>query len=387
VGFGQVGPDFRLQRLRVPGENAQRLVARSTQEGTRFRWGSVDGVFILLLVLVPAALTSAILHTGALTFFLAALAIVPLAHWMGAATESLAHRLGAGLGGFLNATFGNAAEFIIALVALRAGQTAVVKASLTGSVICNLLLVLGGAIFAGGLTRQRQVFNATAVLSGVALMYLAVTGLIIPNLFHLALGPAAAPMMRQLSIAVAVVLLLLYGLSLLFSLGTHARLFEGEAGEATRSWSLRQAVVLLGVTTAGTVAVAELLVHALEPGISALGLTPTFVGVVVIAVVANAAEHSSAILMALRDRIDVAFSICLESSKQIALLIAPLLVLVSGFLGHPLTLEFSHLEVLALGLSVGATTIITLDGESNWLEGAMLLGVYALLAIVFFYVP
>lgn len=342
---------------------------------------------MLLLALVPAALASAWFHTGATTFFLAALAIVPLAHWMGAATASLAHRLGAGVGGFLNATFGNAAELIIALVALRAGQTAVVKASITGSVIGNLLLVLGGAVFAGGLTRQRQTFNATAVLSGVALMYLAVTGLIIPNLFHLSLGAAAAPMMRPLSVAVAVVLLLLYVLSLLFSLGTHSRLFQGEGGEQTRSWSLRQAVLLLAATTAGTVGVAEVLVQALEPGIAALGLTPTFVGVVVIAVVANAAEHSSAILMALHDRVDVAFSICLESSKQIALLIAPFLVLVSGLLGHPLTLEFSHLEVLALGISVGATTIIALDGESNWLEGAMLLGVYALLAIVFFYVP
>jgi Ca2+:H+ antiporter len=352
-----------------------------------FRWRSVDGVFLLSLGLVPVALASGLLQAGAATFFLAALAIVPLAHWMGAATEALAQKLGAGVGGFLNATFGNAAELIISLVALRAGQTAVVKASITGSVICNLLLVLGGAVFAGGLSRQRQVFNATAVLSGVALMYLAVTGLIIPNLFHLALGAPAAPLMRPLSVAVAVVLLVLYVLSLLFSLGTHSRLFEGEGGESARAWSLRQSVLVLAATTAATVGVAEVLVHALEPGIAALGLTPTFVGVVVIAVVANAAEHSSAILMALRDQLDVSFSICLESSKQIALLIAPLLVLVSGPLGHPLTLEFSALEVLALGISVGATTIITLDGESNWLEGAMLLGVYALLGIVFFFVP
>lgn len=376
-----------LAALSVPGGERAAVVTPSAPKSSQFRWRSVDGGFLALLVLVPATLLSEWLHAGAATFFLAALAIVPLAHWMGAATESLAHRLGAGLGGLMNATFGNAAELIIALVALRAGQTAVVKASLTGSVICNLLLVLGGALFVGGLNRQRQVFNATAVLSGVALMYLAVTGLIIPNLFHLAIGTAAATLMRPLSVAVSVVLLLLYGLSLLFSLGTHSRLFEGEAGEQTRPWSLRQSVLLLALTTAGTVVVAEVLVHALEPGIAALGLTPTFVGVVVIAVVANAAEHSSAILMAARDRLDVAFSICLESSKQIALLIAPVLVLVSGFLGYPLTLEFSHLEVLALGISVGATTIITLDGESNWLEGAMLLGVYALLAIVFFFVP
>ncbi len=184
------------------------------------------------------------------------------------------------------------------------------------------------------------------------------------------------------------VLLILYALSLLFSLKTHARLFEGEdkGGEEPR-WTVRQAVALLGAATLGTVAVAEVLVRALEPTTVAWGLTPTFVGVVIIAVVANAAEHSSAVLMAVRDRVELAFSICLESSKQIALLIAPLLVLVSGALGHPLTLEFSRIEVVALGISIGATTIIALDGESNWLEGAMLLGVYALLAIVFFFVP
>lgn len=363
-------------------------MTRAAQPIRRFRWRSLDGAFLVLLLLVPAALLSVWLGGGASTFFLAALAIIPLAHWMGVATESLATRLGAGVGGLVNATFGNAAELIIALVAVRAGQTAVVKASITGSVICNLLLVLGGAVFAGGLRRQRQVFNTTVVLSGVALMYLAVTGLVIPNLFHLALGRAAAHLMRPLSLAVSVVLLLLYGLSLLFSLGTHSRLFEGEEGKGQpQRWSPRQALGVLGATTLITIAVAEALVHSLEPGIAALGLTPTFVGVVVIAVVANAAEHSTAMLMALHDRVEVAFSICFESSKQIALLVAPLLVLLSGVLGHPLTLEFSSLEVLALAISVGATTIIALDGESNWLEGAMLLGVYALLGIVFFFIP
>ncbi len=170
-------------------------MTRAAQHISRFHWRSLDGAFLVLLLLVPAALLSAWLRGGAATFFLAAVAIVPLAHWMGAATESLAQRLGAGVGGLVNATFGNAAELIIALVALRAGQTAVVKASITGSVICNLLLVLGGAVFAGGLRRQRQVFNATVVLSGVALMYLAVTGLVIPNLFHLAIGSMATPLM------------------------------------------------------------------------------------------------------------------------------------------------------------------------------------------------
>jgi Ca2+:H+ antiporter len=377
-----------LAPLTLPGDNARATVTDAPTSAPRSRWRSLDGAFVLLLLLVPAALVSAWTTGGTLTFFLAALAIVPLAHWMGSATEAIAHRLGAGLGGLMNATFGNAAELIIALVALRAGETAVVKASITGSVLGNLLLVLGAAVFAGGLRRERQVFNATAVLSGVALMYLAVTGLVIPDLFHLALGPPAAPLMRQLSLAVSVVLLLLYVLSLLFSLKTHARLFEGEdAGAGESRWSVRLAVMVLLAATVATVLVAEVLVHALDPAIASLGLTPTFVGVVVIAVVGNAAEHSTAVLMALRNRVEVAFSICFESSKQIALLVAPLLVLISGPLGHPLTLEFSHLEVMALAIATGATTIIALDGESNWLEGAMLLGVYALLAIVFFFVP
>jgi Ca2+:H+ antiporter len=363
-------------------------MSSAASSARRFSWRSPDGVFVVLLLLVPAALVSAWQGGGTPTFILAALAIVPLAHWMGTGTEAVAHRLGAGMGGLMNATFGNAAELIIALVALRAGETSVVKASITGSLIGNLLLVLGAAVFAGGLGRQRQTFNATAALSGVALMYLAVTGLVIPDLFHLALGPAASPMMRPLSLAVSVVLLLLYGLSLLFSLKTHSGLFEGEAsGEEAPPWSVRQGVVMLVVATLATIVVAEALVHALEPAIATLGLTPTFVGVVVIAVVGNAAEHSTAVLMALRNKVEVAFSICFESSKQIALLVAPVLVLVSGPLGHPLTLEFSHLEVMALAIATGATTIIALDGESNWLEGAMLLGVYALLAIVFFFVP
>jgi Ca2+:H+ antiporter len=362
-------------------------VTPPSPDTARFRWLSVDGAFVVLLLLVPAALVSGWRAQGVATFVLAALAIVPLAHWMGVSTESIAQRAGAGLGGLLNATFGNAAELIIALVALRAGQTTVVKASITGSIICNLLLVLGAAVFAGGLRRKRQVFNATAALSGVAIIYLAVTGLCIPNLFHLAVGRPAEPLLWRLSLAVSVVLLVLYVLSLVFSLGTHARLFAGEASTEAARWSVSRALAVLGGATVLTVLVAEVLVRALEPATIAWGLTPTFVGVVVIAVVANAAEHSTAVLMALRDKVELAFSICFESSKQIALLVAPLLVLISGPLGHPLTLEFSPVEVVALAISVGATTIIALDGESNWLEGAMLLGVYALLAIVFFFVP
>jgi Ca2+:H+ antiporter len=361
----------------------------------------VDVAFLVLLLFVPATLVAAWLKAGIVTFVLAALALVPLARWIGTATEMLARRLGPGLGGLLNATFGNAAELIVAIAALRAGETAVVKASITGSILGNLLLVLGGTALAAGLKEVRPRFNATAALSSAALMYLAVVGLVVPDLFHAVLGPRVDPLMRPISMGVSLILIVLYALSLLFSLRTHAELFSGsdaldaeleseilaedEAPEALPSvgWGLAILLAATGVT----VVVSEVLVGQLETAIRVWHLTPTFVGVVIIAIVGNAAEHSTAVLMALEGKIEVGIGICFESSKQIALFVAPVLVFLSGPLGHPLTLEFGHLEVLALALAVGATTLVTLDGETNWLEGAMLLGVYAVLGVTFFFVP
>jgi Ca2+:H+ antiporter len=357
----------------------------------------VDVAFLALLIFVPATVVAAVLHAGTVTFVLAALALVPLARWIGTATEAMATRLGPGLGGLLNATFGNAAELIVGIAALRAGQTAVVKASITGSILGNLLLVFGATALAGGLKRERPRFNATAALSSSAMMYLALVGLMVPDLFHLALGASATPMMRPLSLSVSAILVLLYALSLVFSLRTHAVLFQGgdlieaelEAERETSipTWSVGKGLAVLLGATAATVVVSELLVESLDTAIHVWGLTPTFVGVIVIAVVGNAAEHSTAVLMALDDHMEVGVAICFESSKQIALLIAPLLVFLSGPLGHPITLEFGHLEVLSLALAVGAATLVSLDGETNWLEGAMLIGVYAVLAITFFFVP
>jgi Ca2+:H+ antiporter len=368
-----------------------------TATTARPRLSGADKIFLGLLAFVPATVVAAWLHAGTWVFVLAALALVPLARWIGTATEAVACHLGPGLGGLLNATFGNAAELIVAIAALKAGQTAVVKASITGSILGNLLFVLGAAVLAAGLKEPRPRFNATAALSSSALMYLAVVGLVVPDLFHATLGSSVEHLMRPLSVLVSIILVLLYVLSLLFSLRTHAQLFEAsdavqaelesEGTVAPKRWSVGLGLGVLLLSTAATVVVSELLVGSLETVIHAWGLTPTFVGVIVIAVVGNAAEHSTAVLLALEKQLDLGMTICFESSKQIALLVAPVLVFLSGPLGHPITLEFSHLEVLSLALAVGATALITLDGETHWLEGAMLIGVYAILALVFFFVP
>jgi Ca2+:H+ antiporter len=339
-----------------------------TATSARPRLGGADILFLALLVFVPATVVAAWLQTGTWVFVLAALALIPLARWIGTATEAVARHVGPGLGGLLNATFGNAAELIVGVAALKAGQTAVVKASITGSILGNLLFVFGATLFAAGLKEPRPKFNATAALSSSALMYLAVVALVV-----------------------------LYALSLLFSVRTSHQIFEGadaleaelesEGVVAPRPWSPWLGIGVLLVSTAATVVVSELLVDSLDVVIERWGLTPTFVGVIVIAIVGNAAEHSTAVLMALEKRLEVGVSICFESSKQIALLVAPLLVFLSGPLGHPITLEFGHLEVMSLALAVGATALVTLDGETHWLEGAMLIGVYAILALVFFFVP
>ncbi|HEY8212332.1 MAG TPA: calcium/proton exchanger [Myxococcaceae bacterium] len=356
-------------------------------------WLTTDRVFLALLVVAfPAAVASHFLFSGTLTFILCAVALIPLARLMGEATEVISHHMGAGLGGLMNASFGNAAELIIAIAALRSGQVAVVKASITGAVMGNLLLVLGAAILAGGIRREKQTFNVTAVLSGASMMFLALTALVVPDILHIAQGDAAIPLLQPLSVGIAVILLVIYALSLFFQLRTHAHIYEGESDggsveEDLPSWSVKRATLVLLGATGGVVVVAEFLVHAIEDAIKSFGFTHTFVGVIIIAIVGNAAEHSTAVLMAIKNKIDLAFNIAFESSKQIALFVAPVLVLLALPFGQSLTLEFSHMEVMGMALSVGAATLVALDGDSNWLEGVMLLGVYAILAAAFFFVP
>jgi Ca2+:H+ antiporter len=326
---------------------------------------------------------------------------VPLAGFLGSATERIADRMGAGVGGLLNATFGNAAELIIALVALSRGYTDVVKASLTGSIIGNVLLVLGLAIVAGGARRERQTFDRTSAAAASTLLALAVIGLVVPAMFHLAAQTAmhAARLSvardlvieRRLSLVISLVLFTSYLLSLLFSLRTHRHLYRGHDGDGAgtaQPAKIGRAVLSLIVATVGIAWMSELLVGAVQQASHALGLTPVFVGVIVVAIIGNAAEHSTAVIAALRDRMDLALHIAVGSSIQIALFVAPVLVFASYAMPHgPMDLRFSALEVLAVVAAVGVVNLVAADGECNWLEGAMLLAAYVVLGLAFFFLP
>jgi Ca2+:H+ antiporter len=302
----------------------------------------------------------------------------------------------------LNATFGNAAELIIALVALQRGLYDVVKASLTGSIIGNILLVLGLACLLGGTGRERQVFDRSAAAVGSTLLGLATIGLVVPAMFHFVAEGAVhrgtltpgreAVLERTLSLEISIVLFAAYILSLIFSLHTHKHLYAGQshasAHEAPARGTARRALVTLLVATAGVAWMSELLVGAVEEASHALGLTEVFVGVIVVAVIGNAAEHSTAVLVAMKNKMDLALNIAIGSSIQIALFVAPVLVFVSYLMPKgPMDLRFTPFEVLAVGVSVAVVNMVAQDGESNWLEGALLLAVYVLLAIAFFFLP
>jgi Ca2+:H+ antiporter len=352
-----------------------------------------------LLIFVPAAFVVRYvpgLKNDTALFLVSGLAIIPLAGWLGEATEHLSEKTGHGMGALLNATFGNAAELIIALMALSKGLTAVVKASITGSIIGNLLLVLGVSLLAGGLKFREQRFNRTAIRSSSTSLMLAAIALVIPTVFH-AVGktPTAGSIFEaelKLSLAIAVVLIGSYLAMLLFSLKTHKQLFAG-AGEGKNhlgegpSWSKTKSIVVLVVSTGFVAAMSEFLVGSLESARHTLGLTEVFVGVIVVAIIGNAAEHSTAISMALKNKMDLSLGIAIGSSLQIALFVAPVLIFCSYALGRPMDLEFTLPEIVAVVVSVLIVGQISGDGESNWLEGVQLLAVYTILAILFFFLP
>jgi Ca2+:H+ antiporter len=345
-----------------------------------------------LLVFVPLAIGLEFLkpESHTLIFIVSCLAIVPLAGWLGRATEQLAHRTGEGVGGLLNATFGNAAELIIALMALHKGLYPVVKASLTGSIIGNILLVLGASVLAGGLRYKKQHFNTTAARAQSTLLTLAAIAMVMPAAFHYLGGPAVQASEHDLSLEIAFVLLICYSTHLLFSLYTHKQLFAGEGhGEnGGGSWSLKRSILILAGATALIAWVSEILVGSVEQAARAFGMTSVFVGVIVVAIVGNAAEHSTAVMMALKNRMELAMGIAIGSSLQIALFVAPVLVLLSHFIGpRPLDLVFTPAEVLAVFAAVLITGQVANDGESNWLEGVQLLAVYTILALVFYFLP
>lgn len=348
----------------------------------------------LLLVFVPVSIGLELAQADPLWIFMAsAAAIIPLAGLMGKATEHLAEQLGAGLGGLLNASFGNAAELIIAFMALRAGLHDVVKASITGSIIGNVLLVLGLSLLIGGLKFQRQTFNRTAAGLGATLLTLSAIGLVVPAIFHLLVGSGQVARERELSLEIAIVLFITYLLSLVFTLRTHKHLYVSESTHASdealgvAGWSKLKSVLVLVVATTLVALMSEFLVGAVEHTAQALGMTQVFVGVILVAIIGNAAEHSTAILVAAKNQMDLAMNIAIGSSLQIALFVAPTLVFVSYLLGQPMDLLFTTFEVVAVALAVGIVSLIAMDGESNWMEGVQLLAVYVILAMVFYFLP
>ncbi len=302
--------------------------------------------------------------------------------------------MGEGLGGLLNATFGNAAELIIAGIALYKGHIGVVKASITGSIIGNILLVLGLSILLGGTKHKEQRFNKTgARTSGISLS-LAAIALIIPTVFHFAAdaspGGWSPVVERQLSLGIAIVLFLTYICMLAFSLKTHKHFFvgaEGELEEKGEHWSRGKAITILVIATAVVAVLSEFLVGTIESVRTTFGITEVFVGVIVVAIVGNAAEHSTAIIMAMKNKMDLSVGIAIGSSLQIALFVAPVLVFLSYFFGRPMDLEFSLPEIFAVVASVYILFQISGDGETNWIEGVQLLSVYLILGILFFYLP
>ncbi len=343
-----------------------------------------------LLLLVPVLLALEFIHAGAVWLFIvSSLAIVPLAGILGDATEEVAARMGPAGGGLLSGTLGNATELIIALLALRAGEVEVVKASITGSILGNLLLVFGLSVLLGGLGRERQKFEPTHAGVNTSMLMLAVVGLVMPAVFDLvvyhSLDPNP-PLIQKLSLGTAAVLIVTYFASFLFSFKTHKHLFTHEQHHHTEM-SRRTAILLLVAATLLIAWTSEVLVGQIEEASKALGLTKFFVGMIVVAVVGNAAEHSAAVFAARKNQMDLSLTIAVGSSVQIALLVAPVLVFASYLFGPPMSLVFNGFEIAAVLLSVLVISQISSDGETNWFEGVQLVAVYLILAIAFFFVP
>ncbi|MFO0957749.1 MAG: calcium/proton exchanger [Isosphaeraceae bacterium] len=354
----------------------------------------------LLLVFLPVALIGHLLHAPAgLQFGASLLGLLPLAVIMGEATEHLAHRAGPGVGGLLNATFGNAAELIIALALLLAGEDEVVQATLTGSILGNILLVLGASLLAGGVRHATQQFNKTAAGIGATLMVIAAIGLLIPAIYHslpevLSLrDEQAAGLEHELSLAVSMALITSYLLSLVFSLRTHKDLFNprqecpDDHEHKGPVWSIGRSVGVLTIATIGVGILSEILAGSIDETGRAWGLSKIFLGVIILPIFGNAAEHSTAIIVALKNKMDLAVGIALGSALQVALFVAPVLVFVSYVRPAPMDLVFSTMEVVAVILAILVARMVAEDGESNWLEGAMLLMVYAILGVVFYVLP
>jgi Ca2+:H+ antiporter len=347
----------------------------------------------ILLLFVPVAIGAELAHASpVIVFGLSALAIVPLSGFLGKATEEIAVHTGPTVGGLLNATLGNLAELIIAMLALRAGLLDLVKASITGSILGNLLLVLGLSQLMGGIKHKTQQFGIALAGLNVSLLVVAVIGLVIPAVYHATHVDPTRALTRRVSLGVSGLLITGYFLSLVYSMWTHRSVFGEcrdvagmEHDETHGAWSLRRSLVVLLVSAGFVGWLSEILVGSTEAAIEHVGLSEVFVGLIIVPIIGNAAEHSSAVLMAMKNRMDLAVSIAMGSSAQVALLIAPLLVFAGLAFGQPMDLAFTAFEVVAVALAVTVANTVVRDAESNWLEGAFLLLVYGMLAVAFFY--
>ena len=358
-------------------------------------------IFRVLLLFIPISFAAHFLEWGELTVFITSgLAILPLAAWMGTATEEIAVVAGETLGGLLNATFGNATELIIALIALNAGLVDVVKASITGSIISNLLLVMGLSMLLGGIRYKEQKFVPFVARVNASLMNLAVIAILLPTAVGITANGIEDISIEYLSIGISVVLIVVYALTLLFSMKTHSYLYNAVLAESAQAELAAENLaegepkvnlrLWIGVLLGATLLVAfesELLVDSLSVATSQLGLTALFTGVIIVPIIGNAAEHTTAVSVALKDKMDLSVSVAVGSSLQIAMFVAPVLVLVGWFLGKPMDLDFKPLELLAVIVSVFIANSISSDGRSNWLEGIMLLATYTVLGLAFYFHP
>ena len=354
-------------------------------------------ILSILLLFIPVSIAAHYLEWGsAVVFITSCLAIVPLAAWMGTATEEIAVVVGPSIGGLLNATFGNATELIIALIALNAGLVSVVKATITGSIIGNLLLVMGFSMFLGGLRYKEQQFQSVVARVNASAMNLAVIAILLPTAMGATIPGIAESILQRLSVAVALILIIVYILSLVFSMKTHSYLFDvgmadNEEETETESAPHKPNIFLwVGVLLVVTLLVAlesELLVDSLEEATSQLGLTALFTGVILLPIVGNAAEHATAVTVAMKNKMDLSVSVAVGSSMQIALFVAPVLVIAGWFMGQPMDLNFNPFELVAVVVAVLIANSISSDGESNWLEGVLLLAAYAVLGFAFYFHP
>ena len=361
---------------------------------------SAQGWPYLLTPFIALAVILELAHASAtIVFFSAALGIIPTAALMGLATEELAARSGPGIGGFLNVTFGNAAELIIAVFLLAEGLQEVVKASIIGSILGNLLLVLGLSMFVGGIGRKKQVFNQTAATATATMLFLAVAAMIMPAVYALVAGGGLPSVsddivdfgsdLEELSIGVAIVLGITYVAGLIFSLRTHRDVYNppyAEEEHETFGWSVRRCIAMLAIAGAAVGLVSEILVGSISEASESIGISEFFVGIIIVAVVGNAAEHWVAVLVAKKDKMDLAVNIAVGSAAQIALFVVPILVLLSFVLGpNPMPLVFNGFELGGVIIAILIAAYVTQDGESNWFEGIQLLAVYVVLALAFLY--